>query len=216
MDKNRQIRLLYSPLILVGAILVGAYFDNPANVNVFLNKFLFKETSTNIIVDLLSATSLITLIGYVIGLITNFILKLIFFKNKFSFEIKLSQESFDQIGKLILNHPGDRINAKDRFYAGVTFDHQFILPGVHQWIVRRWNSFYISSTAIVALVLSCVLGHWLLGIRLTCAWIIFIFFFSILLSIQSYLSWKETMQMIEFQARVKKDSGRKELISISE
>jgi hypothetical protein len=203
MDKDRQIRFLYSPLIFLGSILISLYFDKTSTLISLIDAFVSKGTSTSIIIGLLSATSLIPLFGYFIGLITALVLRLLCIRNHFNYEIKLSKNSYDEIEKLILKKEDDKLKVEDRFYAGVTFDHNFISHGVHQWIVRRWNSFYISSTSVVALILSIIVGNLILNVHVTISWVVFVMTFSTLLTLQGFLSWKETMRMIEFQVRIK-------------
>ena len=111
-----------------------------------------------------------------------------------------------EVGKIILKNKDDKIQEKDKFYAGVTFDHSYISEGVHEWIIRRWNTFFISASSIIAMLLSFGLGK-LLNISISCFWLLIIAPLIILLSLHSFFSWKHVMGMIEFQTRVyvKKD-----------
>ena len=204
MDKDRQIRFLYPPLIFLCSIALGIWLDYP---NALWNKisYLFSnDNKTSIVIALLGAGSLILVLGYLIGTITILLLHLLFPKNRFNYEFKLSQETYNKIGKLIFKNKNDIVQKKERMYAAVVFDHSHIDDNIHRWIVRRWNAFLIASFSVIALIASLICGC-LLGISFTCGWVLTVIFFIACFILQGRLSWIETMRMITFLTRVKKN-----------
>lgn len=106
---------------------------------------------------------------------------------------------------MILKERSDKIAKEDRLYAGIVFDHGYISEKTHQWVIRRWNAFFIASSSTVALLTSLFIGH-LLGIRFTSYWLWTDIIAIVLFTLQAYSSWIETMRMIQFLIRVKKDT----------
>jgi len=204
MDKDRQIRFLYPPLIFLGSIAFGIWLDHSDVIRNLIEKFLKGDNNTKLTVALLGAGSIVLVTGFLLGTITVLILRVLFPNNRFSYEFKLAEKSYDKIGKLILKSKDDKIKKEDRMYAGVVFDHSYISENIHLWIVRRWNAFFIASSSIVGLILSLLVGH-LLGVAFTCGWVLTVIGSIILFTIQGWSSWIETMRMIVFMTRVKKN-----------
>ncbi len=200
MDSERQIRFLYPPLILMGSILLGISFDETTTLDDVITYLIGSNKEINTLTALLGATSLILVIGFVLGTITIVSLKLLCFKNGWDYEIWLKEGSYTSIGKLILKD-SDRIEKEDRLYASVTFDHAIVPKAVHDWIARRWNSFFVSSNSTTALIMSLALAP-VLNIDMTCGWVLITLLFIIIFGYLSYLAWRQTMRMIEFQIRV--------------
>lgn len=202
MDKDRQIRFLYPPLIFLSSIALGIWFDNSDVLRNAISNFIKESNNTNITIALLGAGSLVLVLGFLLGTLTVFILRFFFLGNRWSYEVKLSEKSYQEIGKIILKDENDSIKKKDRLYAGIIFDHGFIPKNVHQWIIRRWNAFFISSSSTLALLSSLVIGR-LLNISISYNWLLVTVSLMIIFITQSCFSWKETMKMIEFMIRIK-------------
>jgi hypothetical protein len=208
MDKDRQIRFLYPPLIFFTSIALGIWLDNSSAIKYSIQVFFKDANHTGLAVAILGLTSIVVVIGFLIGTLTVFFLRIIFFWNKSCFyELKLSKKALAQIGDLILKNKDDIITKKDRLYAGAVFDHSYIPENVHRWIARRWNAFLISSASILALILSLIIRG-ILNIKLTCGWGLTVLFFILVFLIQACYSWKESMHMIEFMIRVKKNDNK--------
>jgi hypothetical protein len=208
MDKDRQIRFLYPPLIFLSSIAFGIWVDDSITLRNAISSFFSGANNTSVAVALLGASSLVLVIGFLLGTITVLLLRSLFPGNRFNYEFKLSDDSYKKIGSLILKSKNDTIRKKDRMYAGIVFDHSYIAENIHRWIIRRWNAFFIASSSTVALGLSLFLGH-LLGISFTSTWVWTIIGLVILFILQGYSSWVETMRMIVFLTRVKSKDNSK-------
>ena len=209
MDKDRQIRFLYPPLIFLSSIAFAIWLDRPSNITKQIEVFFTGTNNTSIAVALLGASSVVLVLGFLLGTITVLSLRALFPCNRFNYEFKLSDKAYNEIGEKILDKKTDKIKEEDRMYAGVVYDHSFIAENIHRWIIRRWNAFFIASSSTVALVLSLVIGHCVMGISFTCGWVLTVIGLVCLFVLQGYSSWIETMRMIVFMTRVKKDDKAK-------
>lgn len=203
MDKDRQIRFLYPPLIFIASLLLGIYFDDSTKREEvpILKEFIASTSDNSAFIAFLGASSLVLLLGFLLGTITVLALRLSFWWNGFNYEIKLGETAFEAIGIRILKGDSKVIDKEDKMYAGIVFDHGCIPKNIHNWIIRRWNSFFIACSSIVALSLSLLIGSFL-KIQLTSSWLGAVIFFIVLFLFQAYLSWRETMKMIEFMTKV--------------
>lgn len=203
MDKERQIRFLYPPLIFLGSIALGTWLDYPNVFGERISNFLSNANITSVIVAVLGAGSIVLVLGFVIGTVTILLLRVLFFRNGFSYEFILSKGTYEKIGKIILANKDDSIRKEDRIYAGVVFDHGHIDQNVHGWIARRWNAFLIAAFSAFGLLASLLIGS-ILGVSLTTPWLIITIILTLCFIIQSRLSYIETMRMITFLTRVRK------------
>jgi small-conductance mechanosensitive channel len=206
MDKERQIRFLYPPLIFLSSIVLGIASDKPGTVANAILDFIKKEINSNIVIEILGATSIILLIGFLLGTITVLFLRLLFCWNRFNYEFYLKQTIYDKIGKQI---GAGKIEKKDRMFAGVVFDHGHITENIHRWIIRRWNAFFIATSSTIALALSLLFGK-ILKLDFHPYWYKPVILFIVFFIIQAFTSWKDTMRMIAFMTRVKKQARAKE------
>lgn len=207
MDRDRQIRFLYPPLIFISSIALGVFLDYPNSLSKTVFETLGNDNATSVVATLLGLGSVVLVLGYLIGTVTILLLRLLFFWNRFNYEFKLSEQTYDEIGRLIFKKENDAIGIKERMYAAVVFDHSHINDRIHSWIVRRWNAFMIASFSVVGLLGSLFLGP-PLGFSSTSGWFFTVGFFILCLVLQAWLSYRETMRMISFLTRVKRDSNR--------
>lgn len=205
MDRDRQIRFLYPPLIFISSIALGVWLDRPNSFLTTILDTLTNSNTTNILTTLLGLSSLVLVLGYLIGTVTILLLRLLFFLNRFNYEFRLSKPTYDKIGKIIFKNKSDTVDKKERMYAAVVFDHSHINDRIHSWIVRRWNAFMIASFSVVGLLSSLILGP-LLGFSITCSWFLTVAFFVLCFVLQAWLSYRETMRMITFLAKVETNS----------
>ena len=202
MDKDRQIRFLYPPLILICSIALGCYFDNSIILKDEISKFFHDETNAKIVVAIFAGSSTILVLGFLLSTITIFFLRLFFRKNDFNYEIKLSEDVYQKIGGQILRKGESLITKKDKHFAGIVFDHGFIQRNIHQWMVRRWNAFIISSSSILALLTSLILGLFL-NISLSLYWLLCSLPLIAIFTINARYSWKDSMDMLEFMSKIR-------------
>lgn len=79
MDKDRQIRFLYPPLIFLASICLGIYFDTSGSLQKTISDFFKTEINSNVAIALIGTGSLVLLLGFLLGTLTVFLLRLGFF-----------------------------------------------------------------------------------------------------------------------------------------
>lgn len=203
MDKERQIRILYPPFLLLSSLLTGSYFDDKfEKLKTFLD-IVPNDEIKNIILIILGGGVLVLVLGYIIGTITIVLLRALSYRNGGNYEINFKPDIYERIWEIIILNPkGATISQKENLYVIATYDHQFLPKDIHKWIQRRWNSFYTSANSAVSLIISILIVHPLKstpGIY----WTIILGILICVLIYHSYKSWRETMDMIEFQIKVK-------------
>lgn len=206
MDKDRQIRFLYPPLIFLSSLALGVRLDYPNELSVSVSNILVNPNATIVLAALLGLGSLVLVLGYLIGTFTILLLRFLFFNNNFNYEFKLSKATYEKIGELILKNKNDGIGKNEKMYAAVVFDHSYINDRIHSWIVRRWNGFMTASFSVTGLISSLFVGP-LLGISITFYWFFTVLIFSICFAFQARFSWRETMRMITFLTGVKRNDA---------
>lgn len=197
MDQNRQIRFLIPPFLLLASLFLGD-FVSCSNI---INK-IAEQPDKNILAIVAALGGSTIPIGFLIASIPIAVLNFIGFvccrkKSKWNYELSISPKALKMIWPKL--ETSLKFDFQKRFYAGVTFDHDILPLGIHQWLYRRWNAFNICINCCAALLLSHAIGYFLL-IRQTFYWwivttIIFLFMF-----FNAMVAWRQTMQMIEFQA----------------
>jgi hypothetical protein len=118
-----------------------------------------------------------------------------------TYEARLSDSTFERICKRL-----DTDQAKDKkltLYVAATFDHELLAPGVHTWLLRRWNSFNVSAHSIVALLLAHIVFAPIFSIPQVRNWWESTAALVAVLFINAFCAWRETMNMIEFQSHRK-------------
>jgi hypothetical protein len=204
MDEDRRIRFLVSPILFVASLLLGALLDQTARdfiVRTILNE---RFDWPKLLIGFLAGGGIVVFaLGYVIGTLTYFSLRLIFLCRPQHWgrfhEVALSDDAFCRVWKQLgVFGTADR---RQELSAGVAFDHSVLRKsheGVHRWLVRRWNAFSIATTSFCGLILSLPFGY-LIGIPLTHIWwcapvgvFAFVLFFVMI------WSWRDTMRMVDF------------------
>jgi hypothetical protein len=109
-------------------------------------------------------------LGYLIGVLSISIFRLagcITFGH-WNWEIPTSSGTMNSIMET-LKITDSKKKAKYQLQAAAIFDHVLTRPQVHSWILRRWNSFLISSQCATALLLSLCIGP-VFGVPLAPGW----------------------------------------------
>jgi hypothetical protein len=185
---------------MLGSLLLGLYFDKCTTLDSILTPLNLTDTKDLILV-VIGGGVLILVTGYIIGTITIFLLRLIFIFNKGTYEINLKQD-FDDIGEIILKDGSEKIKNKEKLYALVTYDHEFLPDNIHKWIQRRWTAFHTSANAATSLILSIIVGQ-CIGIHIGTWWIVVLGILTIIYVYHSYRARKETIDMINFQTKIR-------------
>jgi hypothetical protein len=89
---------------------------------------------------------------------------------------------------------------KWELYASATFDHETISKGVHEWIMRSWSGYIISTHSFVALVLAFSAGLTAICIPWTCSWLLTTLIATVILLLNAGATWNQCTKMIEFQS----------------
>ena len=194
MDAVRQVRFATAPFFLYGSLLLGALLTHRLSLSTF------KDVAPELIVGIGAALIASTLpIGFLIGAISILVLRLAFrAAGRQSYEVTLRSEAWSRVWSRL--HVSTPFDTNDAIYAGVTFDHEILSPGVHDWIVRRWTAFNISTNSVTALLLAHTIAP-LMYIPQTLAWWLVTGPCVSLLSVNAVVAWKHTMRMVDFQSR---------------
>lgn len=199
MDKERQIRFLYPPIILLGWLLLGFVFDDHKSFSNLVQ--VLKSVTTKEMIAWIAGGGLIVIVlGYLIGTLTLSFLRIIFIKRRGSYEIS-KKTNYEEIKKVIFKDNSD-ISDKERLFLVVTYDHEFLPIAIHKWLQRRWQSFNTAANSVTAIILSMIIGK-MLCIKITSCWLILSVIFVLMLWYQAYRMREETIKMIEFQLKVK-------------
>jgi hypothetical protein len=210
MDEDRRIRFLIPPLLFVASLLLGAFVDQSTR-DLIVKVFNSSESPDwpKLLIGLIAGGGIVVVVvGYVIGTFTYFVLRLVFyikalvkkFKGPRFHESALSDEAFCMLWKR-LDAPGEP-DRKQELSAVVVFDHGVLREGhgIHRWVFRRWNAFSIGANSITGLVLSFLLGHFLIGIPCTRTWLLLTISFAIVLCFIIVWAWRDTMRISKFVA----------------
>lgn len=199
MDQDRQIRFVIPPFFLLASLFLGAYLGG-VNLQPFLNL-----DSAESILGLLAATAVIVMpLGFLIGTISILFLRFMGWVATVMcscrvgfYEVRLSKDAFESIWKQV--SADEQQDPKKVLYVAATFDHELLKPGIHAWIMRRWNAFNTAAHSSVALVLAFVSAYFF-DIPWSRAWTIVTIALVSLLVVAAFFSWRDTMGMLEFQA----------------
>src|SRR5436190_21115009 len=144
MDKERQIRMLIPPFFLAASVLWLAYLTGG------LGPYL-EPKATGAIESLKSIVSILGLVGvatlpagYAIGILTISILRLWCLVSPRwpfphgNYEICISVAGMSRVRGLLSDR---EIPSEDNLSATAVFDHVRLQSEVHEWLLRRWNSF---------------------------------------------------------------------------
>ena len=198
MDQVRQIRYLVAPFFFFASLLWG-YYLSKGQLPTFSHA---TNTAGNTVFEIAPLVTLIVAsffpIGFLIGALSH-LLVLGFFKlwtGRYS-EVFLRDAAFRRVWKDSgLRHSPHR---RFEFYASATFDHEILHDRVHQWIMRVWSAFVISTHSAIALFVALLLGLWP-KIGWTWQWVVSTLIACIVLLLNARVTWRRCIEMIEFQS----------------
>ncbi|MHB0972115.1 MAG: hypothetical protein ACYC7A_17385 [Thermoanaerobaculia bacterium] len=201
MDQDRQIRLAIPPFFLLASLLWGAYLGG-----LDLSPILKPDTAKEVLGLLAAAAVAILPVGFLISTISVTLLGVLAACfGKSTYEAVLDDSTLKRIWPKLGS--GQERDAKLTLYAAATFDHELLAPGIHSWLLRRWNSFNVAAHSIVALALAHAVAP-VFSIPQGCAWWATTGVSIALLGWTAFKAWRDTMRMIEFQSnRQQKSSG---------
>jgi hypothetical protein len=221
MDEDRRIRFLVAPILFIASLGWGMWLDQSwreAIRSLPMPDSAEKGIGQAIAILAGGGIAVFTL-GLVIGTVSYVGLRSgSFMIRRFvlcrdgvnTHEVDLSDETLRSIWKKI-DAPGEVARSQD-FFAAVEFDHGVLKqsnPGVHDWMVRRWNAFSISVTSFTGLILSLVVGH-VAHVPLSEWWSIPAAAMLVLFFFNAVFSWRDTMRMLAFQATLPIDTAKED------
>jgi hypothetical protein len=171
---------------------------------------IFKPETAKEVLGLLAAAAVaIVPVGFLISTLSVALLRVLWVITRSpTDEAVLSDSTLERIWDQLAS-----TQAKDKkltLYAAATFDHELLAPGIHKWLIRRWNSFNVATHSIVALVLAHAFAP-IFSIPQVCAWWVSTLALVALLLFTALNARHETMGMIEFQSyRLQKSGAEKD------
>jgi len=193
MDQDRQIRFAIPPFFLLASLLWGAYLGG---VNV--SPVLKPDTAKEILGLLAAAAVAVVPLGFLISSASILLLRLLAcLLGKPTYEAVLTEDAYGKVWTRI--HAPSPKDGRKILYAAATFDHELLAPGIHTWLMRRWNAFNLAAHSSVALLLAHVMAPYF-HVPQTWRWWRWTALLVVLLICAAAIAWRETMSMIEFQA----------------
>ncbi len=192
MDQDRQIRFAIPPFFLFSSLLLGILLSDNS-----IREWLTRADGPRLLAIGTAIAASTLPVGFAISAITFLLLRLVFLPTGRSFETAVSADALKAIWPSLKT--SQQIDEQLTFQATVTLDHELLSPGVHSWIVRRWNAFLISTQACVALALAHGVA-WMLSLEQPGCWFVASFCVGAVLAINAIIAWSGTMKMLEFQA----------------
>jgi len=223
MDEDRQIRFLISPFFFYFSLLWWAFASSQTH-NWLSSLKVGDLKDTLAIVAALGAATLP--LGYSIGTIGILVLRLCFWVRTKLFpdaerQIYEAWLSPDAFGRVVTKLGAPLEKRSSLLYAAASYDHGLLAEGIHKWLMRRWNAFFIAFNSAFSLLISLAVvpiraiytgslhrtpGYQYYGL-LWC-WFVTNLLLIVVLSLTAYFAWRETMGMLEFQTRRKAFSMR--------
>ena len=192
MDPDRQIRLLIPPFFFFASILMGTLLTDNS-----IRQWASSASGEQLVAAGGAIVASLLPVGFVISSVTHLLLRAVFLPTGHSFETNLSSDALLAMWpKLGTALPMERGRT---FSAAITLDHELLSPGMHSWIRRTWNVFLISAQGCMALVLVHVLAYQL-RLEQPTRWLMGSSFLFLVLALNAVLTWRRTMDMLEFQA----------------
>src|SRR5207245_5284322 len=148
MDQDRQIRFAIPPFFLLASLLWGAYLGG-----VDLSPVLKPDTAKEILGLLAAAAVAIVPLGFLISSASILLIRLLARAfGKPTYEAVLTDAAYAKVwARIQAPSPKD---GNQILYAAATFDHELLAPGIHTWLMRRWNAFNVAAHSSVALLLT--------------------------------------------------------------
>ena len=200
MDPERQIRFLYPPLFFVASIAWGLRLDPSRSIGDIVPLALFKEPGSAILTMVAGGGVIVAALGLLINTIPWMLFRIIALaRGEQSHEAVLSSEGLERIREIL----GYRFPQaqEDALFLAATFDHRELPESIHKWLLRRWNAFNVNSSVVSALALAVIVGG-RLGIHVGLEWVLTSFIVGSIFGAMAWWAWRDTMGMLEFQARL--------------
>lgn len=204
MDKEREIRFLYPPLIVAAYFVWGWLGSSHGFQELGAIAAVIQNIGavTGTVAGVLAGSTLILVAGYLLGTLTYFILRMFaLLRGLQSHEIPSDESVHDEIWNASGIIGRRHRDTGEIQMATVWLDFRTYQKGIHEWIVRRWNAFNLSMNVMVGIALCWGWAWWHLGLcGMSAAW-----FFSgvsgmIVFGTNAYFAHTDMMGMIRYAA----------------
>jgi hypothetical protein len=203
MDADRQIRFLYPPLFLLASLAWGLWLDPGRAVQDIVPADTLEHPASAIVAVVAGGGVVVASLGFLINTIPWFLMRALATRlKKLPHEAFIAPDVLDSIRK-ILGYKGEAM-ANEALFLSATFDHSKLDKGIHAWILRRWNAFNLNASVAVGLGLALLLGA-RIGIHVGLEWGLTSAVAALMFATMAYWAWRDSMGMIEFQARLLAD-----------
>jgi hypothetical protein len=202
MDKDRQVRFLYPPLVFIGFCLWALYLDPNRSITQYFPQ-IQQDASLNAgtLIGLVAGGGVVVLVaGFLISAISIFLLRMAFkVSGHHTYEAVWSPETRKRLSTII----GLSKSVKDDqvLYLAAVFDHVLLPEGIHAWLFRRWSTFNLSMSSCVALIFALVGRVWS-GLSPGVGWHVVWAFCLVALATHGSFAWCETMGLAEFYSNL--------------
>jgi hypothetical protein len=156
------------------------------------------ELAKNLLGVLAAAAVVVVPVGFLISALSVLVLRLLaYLGGEPTYEAVLSDDTIKRVWAQL----GTQQDKDNRLvlYAAATFDHELLEPGIHTWLMRRWNSFNVAAHSIIALLLAHG-AAFVFSIPQSWGWAASTLVLIAILFVAAYDAWHETMTMIDFQS----------------
>lgn len=203
MNTDRQIRFLYPP-ILVLAYFLWRFLEDERGRSAICNLYRFAKQEDFVsggITLALAAGTLVVVLGYLLGSITYFVMRLlaVVFGHR-THEATFNRTDRELIWQAVM--PASvKYRREDAWLASVWVDASLAGRDIHEWTARRWNGFNLAANICMGIVLTFVAfavfaGNW----SVTKTWVAVGVIAEVGFGTIAVLAWKDTMGMIRFSA----------------
>lgn len=203
MDAERQIRFLYPPLFLIAWLGWGLLLDDTRNASDIVPAEMMESTASAVVTVVAGGGVVVAALGFLLNTIPWML-----FRAMSNLWKGLPHEAFlapDVLKRIrtILGYQGEPM-ANEALFLSATFDHCILDKGIHAWILRRWNAFNLNASVTFALGVALVVGA-RFGVEVWGAWGLTSTAAGAVFATMAYWAWRDSMGMIEFQARLRTD-----------
>jgi|GEM_PF-7044576 len=194
MDQSRITRFITPSAFFLASLLFGLWSDAPQQLGVLCSDW---SQSSTLLAGAIAA-SLFPL-GFAITAVFTTCLRAVFRLAGRTYQISLSEDAWKKVWS-VLRLPEDLKKTRaSKVSVGLTFDHEILHERVHAASVRLWSAFNVAAASCTSLILAVSIGHLVLHIQLTSAWILFSASLFLLFAVVAVVTWREMMGLFELQ-----------------
>jgi hypothetical protein len=143
-------------------------------------------------------------VGFLIGGLTEIVLKAIFGLRCEHYEIVLGEDSWERIFRYL----GATKEHSSKFYAWALFAGETLKDDASDWVERRWSAFMTSANSILVVIVFMLVGPSVFQKASLGWWYSALFLILVVFAFTAVKNWRQVMGMATFQAsRVNMETG---------